>query len=81
MNKIYYQLEIYKITDKNKYDIYFLKSKGDRNIENYGTDVKTVLADNKINYDADNKYFMASKFTEASLISTLKKICSEFNKL
>ena len=80
-NKIYYQLEIYKITDKNKYDIYFLKSKGDRNIENYGTDLKTVLADNKINFDADNKYFMASKFTEASLISTLKKICTEFNTL
>ncbi|MEC4049132.1 DUF262 domain-containing protein [Flavobacterium sp. SUN046] len=80
-NKIYYHIEVYKIEKENKYDLYFLKSKSDRNLENHAIEIRTILDNNKINWDADNKYFMASKFTEANLISTLKKICSEFNNL
>ena len=80
-NKVYYQIEIYKMTNENKYDIYFQKSKGDRNLENYAPNIRTILDDNKIKWDEENKYYMNTKLSEVSLISTLKKICSEFNNL
>jgi len=77
-NKIYYQIEIYKMANEDKYDLYFVKSKGERNLENHSLEIRTILENNKIQWDADNKYFMATRFTEANLISILKKICSEF---
>lgn len=80
-NKIYYQIEVYKLENENKYDLYFLKSKGDRNLDNHAIEIRTILENNKIQWDASNKHFMASKFTEVNLISILKKICSEFNLL
>ncbi|ENA1802876.1 DUF262 domain-containing protein [Flavobacterium psychrophilum] len=80
-SKIYYQIEIYKMTNENKFDLYFLKSKGDKNIESYAPEIRTILDNNKVIWNVDNKHFKATKFTETSLISTLKKICTEFNNL
>lgn len=80
-NKIYYQIEIYKMTNENKFDLYFRKSKGDRNLESYAPEIRAILDNNKVVWNVDNKWYLSTKLTEASLISTLKKICMEFNNL
>jgi len=81
LNKIFYQIEIYKSTVEYNYDLYFLKSRGDKNIENYSHEIRLILDSKKIFWDIDNKHYKFTGYNESSLISTLKSICSEFNNL
>lgn len=77
----YYQFEIYKSHDTNKYFIVFNKSKGDKKQSDYDVNIAKILENHKLTWDDNFNIYSYALSSETKVITLLKVICSELNNL
>lgn len=79
--KIYYQIEIYKDLDSNKYFIVFAKSNGEKKQLNINIEIRNVLEKNNFVWDNNLNIYSFALTSQTKVVDLVKKICAEFKNL